>query len=48
VRIDADDTLKLGDVMLRDIAGASPSEIVRVVKPDLDTRGRRPPGKAFA
>ena len=48
VRIDAADTLKLGDVMLRDIAGASPSEIVRVVKPDLDTRGRRPPGKAFA
>ena len=36
------------DSQLRDIAGASPSEIVRVVKPDLDTRGRRPPGKAFA
>ena len=48
VRIDTEDALKLGDVMLRDIAGASPSEIVRVVKPDLDTRGRRPPGKAFA
>lgn len=31
-----------GDVVLRDIAGASPSEIVRVVKPDLDSRGRRP------
>jgi anaerobic selenocysteine-containing dehydrogenase len=31
-----------GDVVLRDITGARPSEIVRVVKPDLDTRGRRP------
>jgi anaerobic selenocysteine-containing dehydrogenase len=31
-----------GDVILRDIFGARPSEIVRVVKPDLDTRGRRP------
>ena len=30
-----------GDVVLRDVAGASPSEIVRVIKPDLDTRGRR-------
>jgi len=48
VRVDAEDALRLGDVALRDIAGASPSEIVRVVKPDLDTRGRRPPGKAFA
>lgn len=33
--------IKLGDVILRDIAGASPSELVRVIKPDLDTRGRR-------
>jgi anaerobic selenocysteine-containing dehydrogenase len=32
-----------GDVVLRDIVGASPSELVRVVKPDLDTHGRRPP-----
>jgi anaerobic selenocysteine-containing dehydrogenase len=31
-----------GDVVLRDIIGASPSEIVRVIKPDLDSRGRRP------
>jgi len=31
-----------GDVVLRDIVGARPSEIVRVIKPDLDTRGRRP------
>ncbi len=33
---------RLGDVVLRDIMGASPSEIVRVIKPDLDSRGRRP------
>jgi anaerobic selenocysteine-containing dehydrogenase len=33
--------LPVGDVILRDIIGASPSEFVRVVKPDLDTRGRR-------
>ena len=39
VRID--ESLRLGDVVLRDVAGASPSEIVRVVKPDLDNRGRR-------
>jgi len=32
--------LKAGDVVLRDVAGASPSEVVRVIKPDLDTRGR--------
>ena len=40
VRIDP--AARLGDVVLRDIVGARPSEIVRVVKPDLDTRGRRP------
>lgn len=39
VRIDPD--LKKGDVVLRDVLGASPSEIVRVIKPDLDNRGRR-------
>ena len=39
VRIDSD--IKPGNVVLRDISGASPSEVVRVVKPDLDTRGRR-------
>ena len=38
-----DENVRLGDVVLRDINGASPSEIVRVVKPDLDSRGRRPP-----
>jgi anaerobic selenocysteine-containing dehydrogenase len=42
VHIDVEGTLKLGDVLLRDIAGASPSEFVRVIKPDLDSRGRRP------
>ncbi|HUF27609.1 MAG TPA: molybdopterin dinucleotide binding domain-containing protein [Gemmatimonadaceae bacterium] len=31
-----DDSLRRGIVVLRDIAGASPSEIVRVIKPDLD------------
>jgi anaerobic selenocysteine-containing dehydrogenase len=40
VRIDPD--TREGDVVLRDIVGARPSEIVRVIKPDLDTRGRRP------
>lgn len=33
--------IKEGDVVLRDIAGVAPSEVVRVIKPDLDTRGRR-------
>ena len=37
-----DDAMKKGDVVLRDVAGASPSEIVRVIKPDLDSRGRPP------
>lgn len=35
-----DERIKTGDVVLRDILGASPSENVRVIKPDLDTRGR--------
>ncbi len=39
VRID--ETQRAGDVILRDVVGAAPSEIVRVVKPDLDNRGRR-------
>ncbi len=30
-----------GDVGLRDVAGAAPSELVRVVKPDLDGHVRR-------
>jgi anaerobic selenocysteine-containing dehydrogenase len=36
-----DEAVKRGDVVLRDIAGASPSELVRVVKPDLDSHTRR-------
>jgi anaerobic selenocysteine-containing dehydrogenase len=36
-----DETVKRGDVVLRDIAGVSPSEVVRVVKPDLDSHTRR-------
>jgi anaerobic selenocysteine-containing dehydrogenase len=39
VRID--ESLRAGEVVLRDVGGAAPSEIVRVVKPDLDNRGRR-------
>lgn len=36
-----DDALTLGDVVLRDVLGASPSETVRVIKPDLDSRGSK-------
>ena len=36
-----DDTLRRGDIGLRDVAGASPSELVRVVTPDLDSHTRR-------
>jgi anaerobic selenocysteine-containing dehydrogenase len=36
-----DDKVPLGDVILRDTVAGSPSEIVRVIKPDLDTRGRK-------
>lgn len=36
-----DAAVKRGDVILRDVAGASPSEIVRVIKPDLDSHTRR-------
>ncbi|MFL5606881.1 MAG: molybdopterin dinucleotide binding domain-containing protein [Gemmatimonadaceae bacterium] len=36
-----DESVKRGDVILRDVAGASPSEIVRVIKPDLDSHTRR-------
>lgn len=35
-----DEQVKAGDVWLRDIAGVAASETVRVVKPDLDSRGR--------
>lgn len=36
-----DEAVTFGDVVLRDVVGAAPSEIVRVIKPDLDSRGRR-------
>ena len=36
-----DESVKRGDVVLRDIAGVSLSELVRVVKPDLDSHTRR-------
>ena len=36
-----DETVKRGDVVLRDVGGVSASEIVRVVKPDLDSHTRR-------
>lgn len=36
-----DERVTRGEVVLRDILGAAPSESVRVIKPDLDTRGRR-------
>lgn len=39
VRVDPE--VRFGDVILRDIVGVAPSEAVRVVKPDLDNRGRR-------
>lgn len=35
------DEVRVGDVVLRDLVGSAPSEFVRVIKPDLDTRGRR-------
>jgi len=36
-----DGRVQRGDVTLRDVAGVSLSEIVRVVKPDLDSHTRR-------
>jgi len=36
-----DDMVPRGGVIVRDIAGVAPSEIVRVVKVDLDSAGRR-------
>ena len=39
--VHVDPAQRKGDVTLRDVAGASPSEIVRVIKPDLDRHGRR-------
>lgn len=39
--VEVDDSLPRGEVVLRDLVGASPSEVVRLVKPDLDTPPRR-------
>ena len=36
-----DDGVPRGGVIVRDVAGIAPSEIVRVVKVDLDSAGRR-------
>ena len=36
-----DEEVHRGDVVLRDVGGVSPSEMVRVVKPDLDSHTRR-------
>jgi anaerobic selenocysteine-containing dehydrogenase len=36
-----DDEVPRGGVIVRDVAGVAPSEIVRVVKVDLDSAGRR-------
>lgn len=42
-RVRVDEGLGPGDVAVRDVLAASPSELVRVVKPDLDTRRRGAP-----
>ena len=36
-----DDSIRRGDCGLRDVAGVTVSEIVRVTKPDLDSHTRR-------
>jgi anaerobic selenocysteine-containing dehydrogenase len=36
-----DQSITVGEVVLRDVVGASPSETVQVIKPDLD-RPRKP------
>jgi anaerobic selenocysteine-containing dehydrogenase len=40
--VQIDEEVRPGEVVLRDLVGSSPSEFVRVIKPDLDSRGRRP------
>ena len=37
-----DERVSAGDVVLRDLIVAAPSGTVRVIKPDLDNRGRTP------
>jgi hypothetical protein len=39
--LEFDDSLPRGSVVLRDVVGASPSEVVRVVKTSTDTRPGR-------
>ena len=41
VEVAIDDSLPEGDAIVRDVAGLSVSEYVRVAKPDLDTRFHR-------
>jgi len=38
--LEIDESLPRGGVVLRDVAGASPSEIVRVLRLDIDSRPR--------
>lgn len=42
--LEVDDSIAEGDAVVRDVAGLSISEYVRVAKPDLDTR----PGRSRA
>ena len=44
--VEIDDTLPKGGVVVRDIVGVAPSEIVRIIKPDLEPR--RPPADGSA
>jgi anaerobic selenocysteine-containing dehydrogenase len=40
VELRIDDELERGEAVLRDVAGASPTEIIRVIKVDTDTPRR--------
>lgn len=39
-QVHVDPGMRRGDALLRDVVGASPSELIRVVKPDMDRRDR--------
>lgn len=39
-QVHVDPAQRRGDAVLRDVAGAAPSELIRVLKPDLDRRDR--------
>ena len=39
--LEIDDSVPRGEVVLRDVVGASPSEVVRIVKPSTDAPPRR-------